>query len=176
MADHMLFFPSVTVGVTDRVTIGGGLSIFPGVGFQDQLMYFNPKVGLSQSESFNLATGAFLVRAPADEDFDGGGLAAIYYGVATTGTPDRHVTAGLGYGTADGSGQAILMVGGESRVSRRISFITENWFFGEQPLISYGFRLIGEKMTIDFAFINTIGDGAILPGFPYIDFVFSFGR
>ncbi len=138
-------------------------------------MYFNPKVGLSQSESFNLAAGALVVRAPADADFDDGGVAAIYYGVSTMGSPDRHLTVGLGYGSADGSDRAILMVGGESRVSRRIAFITENWFFGEQ-LISYGFRFMGDKMTVDFAFLNTIGQETIFPGIPYIDFVFAFGR
>ena len=174
VADHFLFFPSVTVGVSDRVTLGGGISIFPSIGLQNQLMYFTPKVGVIRGESLSVAAGAFLVRHPTDESHRNQ-LAAIYYGVATVGTADRHLTTGLGFGTADGSGQAILMMGGEARVSKRIVLITENWFFGEHPLISYGFRLLGERMTVDFALLNTIGDGAVVPGFPYIDFVFAFG-
>lgn len=169
VADHALFFPSVTMGLTDRITIGGGTSVIPGIDVTDQLFYITPKIALYSSESVSLATGAFLVAT-------GEGSAAIYYGVGTLGNADQSITAGLGYGRADGHGQGILMVGGEMRLSRRVSLISENWFWGDQPLVSYGFRLIGEKMTVDFAFLNTIGEDAILPGIPYIDFVFSFGR
>ena len=129
-ADHLLFLPSVTLGLTDRITIGGGISVFPGTGLSGQLFYFTPKVGLYQSKSANLAAGAFLATADGE-------LAAIYYGVGTLGNADQSVTAGLGYGRAGDDGQAILMVGGESRISRRVSLISENWFWGDQPLISF---------------------------------------
>lgn len=70
----------------------------------------------------------------------------------------------------------MIMVGGEARLSRRISFVTENWVFPgvDNPLISYGIRLFGEKLSVDLALINLIGEDFLFPGFPYIDFVYNF--
>ncbi len=108
VADHFLLFPSMTLGLSDRITIGGGVSVIPGIDMTDQLFYFTPKVSLYQSESAHLATGAFLMRVPTGDGFSDVELAAIYYGVATLGNADRSITTGLGYGRAGGHGQAVL--------------------------------------------------------------------
>lgn len=174
IADHLLFFPSVTFGLDDRITLGAGVSLFPAVSLDEQIFYLTPKLALYQSENVNFSTGALLIRPPDWEGSDTG-VAGIHYGVGTFGTIDKSLTIGAGYGWADGASQGMIMVGGESRMSKNISLITENWFWGDQPLISYGLRFIGERMTVDFALVNTIGDEAIFPGVPYIDFVFNFG-
>jgi hypothetical protein len=174
-ADHLIFFPAAAVGLTDNITIGAGMSIFPGVDFGNQLFFITPKIGGSISEKLHLAVGALMLRWDVDDD---GGTGGIVYGVGTYGTPESSVTIGLGYGYAgsDIAEKPVVMVGGERRLSRRIAFVTENWFVpGEgDPLVTYGIRFLGEKLTVDFALVNTFGDDFFFPGVPYIDFVVGF--
>ncbi len=187
-ADYYLFFPGFAYGLTDRFTLGGGLSIFPTVDINDQLFFIAPKFGLIQEKTFSLALGTLLVRIPRyedeevspDADFqeDDPEVAGILYGVTTFGQPDASLTAGLGYGFVEGNlaDRPMVMIGGEKRLTRRTAFVTENWIFPgiDQPLISYGIRFFGKRLSVDLGLINVIGEGAIFPGVPYIDFVVQF--
>ncbi len=172
-ADYLLFFPMFAHGVTDNFTIAGGISLVPGVGMK-QLFYFMPKVGLVSEDNFALSTGLLLVKTPGKN----GQFAGILYGVGTFGSLDGSFTAGIGYGFVedDLADKPMVMLGGEARVSRRMSFVTENWMFPgyEGALISYGIRLFGESISVDLAWINPIGAGSFFPGIPYIDFVYNF--
>lgn len=180
LADYYLFFPMAAYGITDNISIGGGISIFPGINIDDQIFYFTPKVGVKASEKLNLSVGALVVRIPEvlDDEEDTSETVGILYGVGTFGTPDLSFTAGLGYGFvgSDFAEKPMVMVGGEWRLSRRISLISENWIFPgvDEPLVSYGIRFLGEKLSIDLGFINLLGETDIFPGVPYIDFVFNF--
>jgi len=177
-ADYYIFFPMVAYGITDNISIGGGMSLFPGVDINKQIFYFTPKVGLKATENINFAAGALFANIPDIFDDDESQMAGILYGVGTYGTPDLSITAGFGYGFVGGdfAEKPMIMVGGEARLSRRISFVTENWVFPgvDNPLISYGIRLFGEKLSVDLALINLIGEDFLFPGFPYIDFVYNF--
>ena len=173
-ADYYLFFPTVTFGLTDRITFGCGMSIIPDVGVNEQLFYFTPKVGLISTGSLNVAAGALIVKVPEDADEASVG---ILYGVGTFGGPDASITAGIGYGYRDGdlTDRPFIMIGGEKRLSRRIAFVTENWIVpGTDPLVSGGFRFFGRKMSVDLGLMNMLGEDAVSPGVPYIDFVFKF--
>ena len=180
-SDYYLFFPGFAYGITDRFTLGAGLSIFPTVDINDQLFFLAPKVGLVQEKTFSFAAGALLVRIPRYEDDasqDDPEVAGILYGVTTFGQPDASLTAGLGYGFVEGdlAARPMVMIGGEKRLTRRMALVTENWIFPgvEDPLISYGIRFFGKRLSVDLGLINTIGEGAIFPGVPYIDFVVQF--
>ncbi len=52
-SDYYIFFPGFAYGITDRVTLGGGLSIFPGVDMNDQLFFIAPKFGLIQEKTLS---------------------------------------------------------------------------------------------------------------------------
>jgi hypothetical protein len=177
IADYYLFFPMVSFGITDNISIGGGVSVFPGISFDEQIFYFTPKIGLKATEKFHLAAGALLAKIP-DFDNDESNIVGILYGLGTYGTPDLNFSAGLGYGFrgSDLAEKPMVMIGFQSRLARRVSFVSENWVFPgvDQPLVSYGIRFFGEKLSVDLAFINPLGEGALFPGFPYIDFVFKF--
>lgn len=179
-ADYYIFFPMFAYGLTDNITIGAGVSLLPGVDIDKQIFYLTPKVGLKATKNINFALGALLVKLPDfdDDDDDDSPMVGILYGVSTFGKPDGCVTVGFGFGFvgSDLAEKPMVTIGGEKRLSRRISFVTENWIFPgvDQPLISYGIRLFGEKLSTDLALINTIGEDMIFPGFPYIDFVFNF--
>ena len=177
-SDYYIFFPGFAYGLTDRVTVGGGMSLFPGIGMGDQIFYFTPKVGITATESFNLAAGALLVPVPWEDGPDDPEMVGILYGVSTFGSPDASFTLGLGVGFVDGNlaDRPMVMVGGEKRLTRRTAFVTENWIFpgADQPLISFGLRFFGEKLSVDLGLLNTIGEETFFPGAPYIDFVVKF--
>lgn len=177
-ADYFLFFPMVAYGLTDNITIAGGMSIFPfGDFFDDNIVYFTPKIGFEPSKTVALSLGLLLVKLPSfgDETLPAVGIA---YGLTTFGNPNASLTGGLGYGFVDWdfAEKPLWLLGGEGRVSRNISLVTENWFVPglDDPLISYGFRFFGEKLSVDLALWNELGDDFRFPGLPYIDFMIRF--
>ena len=177
-ADYYMFFPSVAFGVSEHVTVGAGMSLFPGVGLDEQLIFFTPKVGFAASETTHLAVGALFVQVPQWDDGDSGesrSTVGILYGVGTYGSANSSATVGLGYGFEDGdlASRPMIMVGGEHRVSRRLSLVSENWVFPgvDQPLVSYGVRILGERLSVDLGFATPLGEDALFPGIPYVDFV-----
>ncbi|MCK5127754.1 MAG: hypothetical protein KAR42_15975 [candidate division Zixibacteria bacterium] len=187
-SDVYLFFPSVTYGVSDNFSISGGISIFPTDDFGEQLIYVTPKIGFKANENLSIAGSAIIVRVPDwfgdDDDINNDGeddiadIVGILFATATYGNEDNSLTFGLGFGYADDevSSNPAIQVGGEYRMSRRMSFVTENWVFPEMddPMISYGFRFFGETMAVDLALFNVLNDDAFFPGLPYIDFVYNF--
>lgn len=176
--DVYLFFPGFTYAVTDNVTVGGGMSLIPDVDIEDQVFYLTPKVGVTAAKDLNLAVGALLINVPDFDDDGDSEVVGILYGVGTVGSPGASLTAGLGYGFAGGdiADKPAIMIGGEGRLMRRVSFVTENWIFPEvdNPLVSYGFRFFGQALSVDLALVNVLSDDAIFPGIPYIDFAYYF--
>jgi hypothetical protein len=179
-SDTWLFFLNFVGGVTSRVTFGGGFSIFP-VGFENNIFYLTPKVGLVQSSNFNLAAGALIGFAGFGSFDDSGediGSFGIVYGVGTGGSPDASFSLGLGFGYGGGGfgEDPILMFGGEKRVSRRVSLLSENYLVAgitDGLLLSYGLRFFGDRLSVDLAFINIPSD-PIFPGVPYVAFAVKF--
>lgn len=168
-SDYELFFPGVAIGVTDNISIGGGISLFP-ASARDQIYYVTPKIGFSPSDNVHLAGGVLFAGT-------NGGTGGIYYGVGTFGDGNGSVTVGGGYGFAGGKIQSkpVGMLGAEYRLSRRLGFVTENYLLPvseNNVLYSFGFRFMGEKLTTDLALANVSGSDII--GIPYVDFVFRF--
>jgi hypothetical protein len=186
-----LLLQNFASGLTDNFTLGGGFSVIPSSDFlTNNAYYLTPKLGVFNSPKTNVALGALVGFAP----FDNGHSFGILYGVATQGGPDANVTGGLGYGYANGklSSQPIVMLGGESRVSRRVALLTENYFYWSNDnqftctttcqsvsrtkmnaVVSYGLRFMGEKLSTDFAFWNS-STGVVFPGIPYVAFAVKF--
>lgn len=168
-SDYEVFFPGVSYGLTDNITIGGGVSLFP-AGVEDQVYYFTPKIGFSPSEKLHLATGVLLVGSKGE-------TGGVYYGVGTIGDGNASFSVGAGYGFAGGDVESkpVAMAGAEVRLSNRIGFVTENYLLpvsDNNVLYSFGLRFMGEKLTTDLALFNVSGSGVI--GLPFVDFVFRF--
>jgi hypothetical protein len=68
------------------------------------------------------------------------------------------------------------MVGGESRISRRLKFLTENYFVPSEgaALLSGGVRFFGERLSADFGIGAAFGDGDNACCLPLVNFVYSF--
>ena len=165
-----LVLPGFQYGLSDHVTLGGGMSILPGVAIDEQLLYVTPKVGAQVGENVSVAAGALLGMLG-----EGHHTAGILYAGSTFGTPDASITAGLGYGFADSDETTMMIAGGEKRLGRRTSLVSENWYFPEidKGLVSFGLRFFGESLSADLCLINDPSD-PIYPGLPYVDFVFNF--
>ena len=137
-SDYELFFPGVSVGVTDNITLGGGVSLIPAA-VENQAYYVTPKIGFSPTEELHLAAGALFIGAP-------GGTGGIYYGVGTIGDGNASFTLGGGYGFAGGKVESkpVAMAGAEVRLSERVGFVTENYLLPVSDnnfLYSFGLRL-----------------------------------
>ncbi|MCP3930820.1 MAG: hypothetical protein GY705_17165 [Bacteroidetes bacterium] len=146
-----IVFNGVNYGVTDNVTIGMAavpLTWFSG-GFN---LGLTGKAAFPIDENLYVGAGA-IVGAVQDA-----GISGIGFGVATYGTRDNNLTAGLGYAFSnEGTSRPILTLSGMLRVGRRFGLVTENWFLigvDQGYIFSYGGRYMGEKVAIDLGFIN----------------------
>ena len=71
------------------------------------------------------------------------------------------------------------MIGGETRVSRRIKLITENWFFtgaGGDGLVTGGVRFIGDRLSADLGLGGATGADGSGCCLPLVNCVWNFGR
>lgn len=184
-SDHLIFLPGVAYGVTDNITLAGGVSVVPGLGFDEQAIFFTPKVGARFGDRAAVSVGGLYMRAGVGDD---GGHVSIGYAVGTWGTPEHSLTAGIGLGQAgdnddydrydDDSARPMLMIGGATRLSKRLSLISENWIFpdGDFQLLSAGLRFRGDRLTVDLAFFTfeeLIDEGG-LPAVPWLSFSYHF--
>ncbi|KAB2878869.1 hypothetical protein F9K33_11480 [bacterium] len=166
-----IFFIGGAFGITNNITMGGGISIFPGA--PEQVYYLTPKVGFQVAKSVNVAVGTLLMGATG-----GGETIGIHYGVGSIGNSDGSVTAGLGWGYSGShvADKPIIMLGAEKRLTRRTAFVTENWIVpnSDGSFLSFGLRFFGEGLAIDLAFIRPTGvNGDVGIGIPYVDFVIN---
>lgn len=171
---YQIFFPFVAVGIADFLTVGGGMSLFPGL--ENQIFYLAPKVTPLKIQNFSAAGGLLYVNSTAGGE-DGIG---IYYTVATYGTQKAAGTLGFGWGfhgreTAD---KPVVMLGGELQVSRSMKFITENWIPPESRVtfLTLAIRFFGENLAADLGFIYPAGSKITgFPFIPWVGFAYNFG-
>ena len=174
-----LFINSFNYGFTDNFSFGVGfefLSIFGSFGGDfNPIFFLTPKYSMQVSE--NLRVGIGVLYGNVSNLVGGFGVG---YGLATYGNPEHNATLGLGFGFFDGdfSTDPVITISGMTRISRRISLVTENWFFPAdvyRGILTYGIRFFGESMSVDLALINNTDIATAFPiGIPYIDFVVKF--
>jgi hypothetical protein len=177
--DTYLFLMSVQGGFSSRFNLGGGMSVLPLDDFTDNALFITPKIGVIATPKFNMAVGglAGFVGGLVDEGVNSS--FGVLYAVGTAGSPDNSLTFGTGLAYAGGqfADRPVVLLGGESRLGRRVSFITENYLIPNEDvnsLISYGLRFFGEKLSVDLAFWNAPGEEMLFPGIPYVAFAVKF--
>lgn len=156
---YEILFPTVSYGFTDRLSLGAGVTLLPGLGLDEQVVYVLPKVGVVRSESVNIAVGALILRTSDLFDLDDHGSAdsfGVLYGVSTFGGADANLTTGLGFGFYgdDIVSQPLLQLGGQLRIAERAALISENWFLrgsGNDMLSWAGIRFLDHKVSFDAA-------------------------
>ena len=181
-------FPSLAVGVSDRIDLSVGATV-PLVSSDGAALVLNgnAKATLIQSDGLSAAVGgSALVPIASGEGVPGVG--GTVYGLVTVGGEAGAVTFGA-YGfyatdfasTAFGDGTAVL-VGLERQVSDRFKLISENYLavaFGEGGAVAggtlSGVRFFSDQLAADFA----VALGATEGGFtsipiPYLGLSYTF--
>ena len=158
--------PFVQVGVTDRLSIGGGTPLVFGGG-SGRPVWFTPKLQVLGRPNVQAAVG--VIHISGIEDVNAG----IAYGVTTLGHDDAAATLGLGYAySGEGDYSAIVMVGGDRRQSARIKWITENWFWRGGGFVSGGVRFIGQRLSADVSLVVPLIDETF--AVPVVSFAWGF--
>ena len=179
-----VFINSVDYGITDNISIGGGLELVSTVlsTFLDTrpIFFLTPKVGFKVSEKFHAGGGLLYVHIPTVFGSGGSTNLGIAYGCGTIGSTDHNITGGLGWGFVDGefSKRPIVTLSGMTRIGKRAALVTENWivpFDSYYGLYSYGIRFFGENMAVDLAFLNNAEIASAIPiGIPFLTFSVNF--
>jgi hypothetical protein len=166
---YLIVLPFVAVGVTDRVTLAAGAPVLIG---EFEPFYLAPKIQLLRQPSATFSVGT-LVFFFNDENV------GIAYGVGTFGSPDRALTAGLGWGYSgtDFTSEPVALLGGETRVSRRVKLITENYVLPEAVgvIFSGGLRFIGTRFATDVAVAGIATGDEAGCCVPLVNFSYTFG-
>ena len=182
-SDFWIFLISSAVGVTDRFTIGGGMSLIPGIDINENIFFILPKLTVVSRPTFTLAVGGLAahvgIGSSDDLSVNDNRSLGVLYGVATTGSRESNLSLGVGWGYVGGalSERPVVTLGGQHRVSRRIALISENWFLpfddSNGSVVSYGLRFIGEKIAVDLAFATLLKE-AFFPGVPLLGFTIKY--
>jgi hypothetical protein len=179
-----IFVNSFNYAFTKNFSLSAGFEIFSILagGEGPYAFYINPKMSFKVANNLYLGGNVLYANTIKDvEDF--GGLSTLN-GFFTYGNKNNNITAALGWGWADGefSSKPVLIISGMTRASKRIAFVTENWFVpgvndngSLYGIYSYGIRFLGEKTSIDLGFLNNKDIASeIIIGIPWLDFVINF--
>jgi|GEM_PF-963409 len=135
LQDIDLYLVGANYGISDYLSIGGYLSLLPGLPLNQQLLMFTPKLSLPIKEDVHFGVGLLYINVPYETVNSNTSSigAGIGYGAFTYGTADNNLTLGIGYGFVEGEiGKTpLLMVGGQTRVSKLISLISENYIVAD---------------------------------------------
>jgi hypothetical protein len=191
-SDHYVLFPGFAYGLTDNLSVAGGISTIPTLGLGEQLFYVSTQLGFKPSEMVAFSVGG-LYAGGTGESLGAG----VLYGVTTLGRPDHSLTVGLALGatrdeeerhdtrgeflgtTTRWRSRPIVMVGGNLRLARRASLVSENWLFVDRPLSQQTFglalRLFADRISVDVGFLvvpEIIDEGFPIP---WLSFSYHFG-
>ena len=138
LQDAELYLVGLNYGITNSLSMGGYMSVFPGVSLGQQFLMLTPKLSYPISDKLHMGFGLLYIRVPTGDIFGGGSggsatAAGIGYGTLTYGSADDNFTVGLGYGFVEGEigSTPTIQVGGQKRISRRISLISENYLIAD---------------------------------------------
>ncbi len=176
-----IFLNTINIGITDFISIGGGLELISSFGAGQPIFFVTPKAGFKLFDKLHAGIGALYVSVPnfANDRSNFGSL----YAIVTYGSHDYNVTGGLGWDFVKGefTSKPMINISGMARIRKNFALISENWILplaseGHQDMIlSYGVRFFGESISVDLAFLNNAHIvQLIFIGIPYVDFVVKF--
>ena len=167
---YEILLPFVQVGITDRISFGAGTPLIFGSGSAHPF-WITPKVQVYSGASAQVSLGVMHFLNVGD------GSLGIAYVVATRGSTDSAVTGGVGYAYDrtynSKNGAAVVMIGGEHRVTRGMKILTENYIFNGGGIVTGGVRWMGERFSADLAMVVPT-DGRTTIAFPLVNVVYSF--
>jgi len=175
-----VMFNQFAVGVTDWLSLGGGmvpLFLFPET---ETPVWFSPKISIPVSrDKFSLGAGALVGT------MIGGGNSGfgIVYGLSTIGDRSNNITVGVGYGYSQGdfNDKPTLSLSFMIRTGPKGYIVSENYYIGmgDDPitLLSFGGRSMIKKVGLDYGLVIPISiDMEEFFAIPWLGFTVPFGK
>lgn len=166
-----IFFSNFAYGLTNNISIDAGFSMIPGLGIENQLFTIGAKAGSSINQTLYFSGNIKYYRVPETNE----GVTSLF-GSLTYSKTKLDLTAGAGVGFAlDETSDALIILGGQYRISERIALLTENIILppgdGEsEALLSFGGRIISSKSAFDLGFFTV--EGSIFV--PFVSYTIKF--
>lgn len=151
---------SVGVGLSDRLSLSGGMFWLPGLALDDAPVWVFPRYTMVRRPDKALAVGAVAARFPEavtdNPELRTGGL---LYGVMTFGDEEGNQSIGVGWPyqggrLADSPGIVAGMMG---RINRRTVLVAEAWVLRterQQLAAFFGARFFGEQGSVDLFLVG----------------------
>lgn len=178
--NSMIFVNQVSLGITDKVTMGVGIIplFFLGTGFTP--IWVTPKFSMPVvKDKYSIGAGALLGGVLTNSE---GNFFGITYLVNTFGNRDRNLSVGLGYGFAqrEWADRPTISLGGMWRYSKKSFLMTENYliptpgnYFG---ITSFGGRTIWEAVSLDYGAIVPLETNLNFILIPWLGVSFKLGK
>ena len=169
--DFCLFFPSINYGLTNHLSLQGGLFWYPGMDIKSTPFVGNLKGTLLNTSIISLAGGLMYVNFPTtgDDKIYGAGFAFV---TGTLGNEYSHgsISTGWGYIQSENGWEImekpIAVAAVNLRALSYLSFVSENWFYPdvalEDALLTISARFFGQQIGLDLGAIfsvNSLKDG-----------------
>lgn len=185
-----IFLLGVNYGITDNISMGALFTWIPEAG-SDNFFALTPKVSIPVRERVRLGAGALVVLRS-------GSNFTLAYANGTYGSADNNLTAGVGYAFVQGQyvNTPVFIVGGATRVSRRLSLLNETYILNVKD--SYdnatfiggiaGVRISGQRLSgslglmygfSSYTNVRSGGGGDSFSGggaLPFAEATYRFGR
>ena len=167
-----IFFPVVSVGITDYLMLSGGMSLIPGAEIDEQVRYLSAKVTPLKISNFQFSFNSTYFSSWDNNDFTTAFATATFFSgkfAFTTGL-------GFGYSQKDIFKSPVIILGAEIRMTDNSKIITENWLWDDEDLsiFSFGVRFFNQKIAGDLGFLfpryNSNSSGFI----PWLGFSYTF--
>lgn len=181
-ADYELFLVWFSQGLTDRVMLSAGFTLFPTTP-DNWLFYLGPKVKLYDSGEGNFfSLGSHIIAVP-DGGYNGNQGYEIYGSGYMSFTTEKKTSAvTLGGGVIALPDVMPGFFGGLCTGKGRVKFLAEYWhvfpeYGGSIPCLIVGFRFTGKNLSSDLGlFYPHIAEYVEMSpvGFPIINFVYNF--
>jgi hypothetical protein len=175
-----VLFNQFSVGVSDNVSLGGGLVPLFLFAAGVTPVWFNLKASIPvQEEKFNIGLGGLFgaILGEANAGF------GIVYGLTTFGSRDKNLSFGLGYGYAGGdwADSPTITISALIRTGQRGYFVTENYYIGTAQnnlvLITLGGRRIINRSGLDYGLIIPVAkDLGAFVAIPWLGLTVPFGN
>lgn len=175
-----VLFNQVNYGITNNISMGGGLvPLFLFAGAPTPI-FFTPKVTLPiVKDKFNIGAGAILGYL-LGEDVGFG----IGYGAMSLGSRDKNLTLGVGWAYADSewANAPTFTLSGMIRVSKKTYLLTENYYIGMSQdssigILSFGARSVQKRLAVDYGLFLPIGsDIESFIAIPWLGIALPFGN
>lgn len=175
-----IMFNQISYGITNHITIGGGvvpLFLFAGA---PTPVWITPKVAIPiVKDKINLSAGMILGHILGE-----GVSFGIGYGAVSVGNRDNNLTIGAGWAFADSewADTPTLTLSGMTRVGRKTYLLTENYYIGISEgtslgIISAGGRSVQKRLAIDYGLIFPVGtDVGTFIAIPWLGITIPFGN